>query len=47
MDPLFSVMLFWTVLSTVMALFGLACIKWGVYTSGKTNSSDYRPTLEM
>lgn len=45
MDPLFSLILFWTLLMTAMSLFGFACIKWGVYTSG--SSPDYRPTLDI
>jgi hypothetical protein len=44
MDPLIAVVLFWIILSTGMSVFGIACIKYGVYTSGNL---DYRPTLDL
>lgn len=47
MDPLLTVMLFWALVYVAMALFGIACIKWGVYTSGGTRNPDYKPTLEI
>jgi hypothetical protein len=40
---LMSLFLFWAVLIIVLALFGFACIKWGVYTSGNTEHA----TLEI
>ena len=44
MDPLLAVVLFWSGLAAVMALFGIVCLKYGVYTSG--NRGD-RPTLDV
>ncbi len=44
MNPLFSVALFWAVLLFAMTLFGIACIKCGVYTSG---SHTNQATLEL
>jgi hypothetical protein len=41
MNPLLSVTLFWAFLSTAMALLGYACIKYGVYTSGNSESKTY------
>lgn len=34
MDPLLAVVLFWAILTIAMMLFGIASIKFGVYTSG-------------
>jgi hypothetical protein len=34
MNPLLTVVLFWAVVTTAMVLFGMICIKCGVYTSG-------------
>lgn len=34
MNPLLSVALIWTILVAGMFLFGVACIKYGVYTTG-------------
>lgn len=34
MNPLITVVLFWTVVAAVSVLFGIACIKYGVYTAG-------------
>lgn len=44
MNPLLSAVLFWAILILGMTLFGIACIKFGVYTSGH---SDYKPTLDV
>lgn len=41
MDPLLVVSLFWVFLLTAMALFGYACIKYGVYTSGERHEKVY------
>ena len=43
MDPLLAVALFWGILITGMTLFGIACLKYGVYTSG----SREKVTLEI
>lgn len=42
-NVLLSVVLFWALVSIGSTLFGLACIKWGVYTAG---NEQYKPTLE-
>jgi hypothetical protein len=44
MHPLLSAALFWAILFSAMTLFGIACIKYGVYTSGNRGS---RPTLDI
>jgi hypothetical protein len=44
MNPLLTVVLFWAVVTTAMLLFGMVCIKCGVYTSG---GRDYPPSLEI
>lgn len=38
MNTLLVVALFWMVLVTAITLFGIACIKYGVYTSGNHNT---------
>lgn len=43
MNPLLSVALFWAILIIAMTLFGIACIKFGVYTSVDRN----KPTLDV
>lgn len=44
MNPLMTIMLFWAVLLIAMTLFGIACIKYGVYTSGNHGP---KTTLEI
>ncbi len=44
MEPLLSIALFWGILLLAMTLFGIVCIKYGVYTSG---DHGYKPTLEI
>ena len=44
MHPILAIALFWAFLFAAMLLFGIACIKYGVYTSG---NRDYRPTLDV
>jgi hypothetical protein len=44
MDPLLIVVLFWAILTVAMTLFGIACIKYGVYTSGNNGK---QATLEI
>jgi len=41
MNPLLGVTLFWGILFTAMVLFGIACIKFGVYTSGNKEDNNY------
>lgn len=44
MSTLLAVALFWAVVVTAMTLFGIACIAYGVYTSGNHNN---KTTLEI
>ena len=44
MDPLLSVALFWSGLVVAMALFGITCLKYGVYTTGDKQE---KPTLDI
>jgi hypothetical protein len=44
MGSLFSAGLFWALLMSAMLVFGIACIKFGIYTSGNGNTA---PTLEV
>lgn len=44
MDPLLSIVLFWSGLAVAMALFGIVCLRYGVYTSGK---EEEKPSLEF
>lgn len=44
MNPLMTVALFWGVVLLASLLFGLACIRYGVYTSG---SNGNRPSIEI
>lgn len=43
-NNLILVILMWGALGIALLLFGIACIKWGVYTAG---NRDYKPTLEI
>jgi hypothetical protein len=44
MSTLLVVALFWAFLIIAMSLFGIACIRYGVYTSGIYNA---KTTLEI
>lgn len=44
MNPLLAVMLFWAILIIALTLFGIASIKYGVYTSGNHGQ---QATLEI
>ncbi len=44
MEPLFAAVLLWAFLFAAVALFGMACIKYGMYTSSNRNNT---PSLEI
>lgn len=44
MNPLLAAALLWAILFAAMTLFGIACIKFGVYTTGDRS---YKPTIEL
>ncbi len=44
MNPLLSAALIWAVLFSAMMLFGICCIKYGVYSS---TDGEYKPLLEL
>lgn len=44
LNNLVLVILLWSAVGIALLLFGIACIRWGIYTSGNRN---YKPTLEV
>lgn len=43
-NTLLQAAMVWGLLGLTLVAFGVACIKWGVYTAGNRN---YKPTIEF